>query len=383
VIDSLRREDPEFLLVDAGDFTGTPSPASEATSLFLLEMMGRLGYDAASPGVLDLSLGRDLLVSLASNGPVPLVSANLRGPDGERLDLSDRLLVERNGVLVGITGVLVVPDRLRSEVEGSGFSVADPRTALEPVLRDLRRQAGVVVLLADGPTREIHALGERLRGLIDVVVVGESGSRPGLQHPEHGGALYLSAMSKGQALGRARIGMKDGRVDRIVGDEIVLFRDVFEDPEVAQMVDDFADTLNELLRSHRLAEARDRVAPDGHAYLGVEGCASCHVREYRIWLETPHASAMQTLVEEGRDATPECFRCHVTGHGDPTGYALGAETAAGLRNVQCEVCHDKGTRHARDGSYGRNRLMESCVECHDPENSPDWDPEVYWLMMEH
>ncbi len=73
----------------------------------------------------------------------------------------------------------------------------------------------------------------------------------------------------------------------------------------------------------------------------------------------------------------------MTGHGDATGYRPGATAKPTLTGVQCEVCHDKGTRHARDGSYGRSLLMDGCGRCHDETNSPDFDPETYWLMIEH
>ena len=124
-------------------------------------------------------------------------------------------------------------------------------------------------------------------------------------------------------------------------------------------------------------------SPDGHYYLGAENCASCHAREFEIWNETPHAHAFQTLVAAGTEALPECYGCHVTGHGDPIGYDPGYDGETRLVNVQCEVCHDKGSRHSRDGEYGRSLLKESCAKCHDLDNSPDFDLEIYWLMMEH
>ena len=87
--------------------------------------------------------------------------------------------------------------------------------------------------------------------------------------------------------------------------------------------------------------------------------------------------------EDQADALPECYGCHVTGHGDPAGYDPTVAGSESLLDVQCEVCHDKGSRHTRDGGYGSSLLMETCVSCHNPENSPDFDLEVYWLMMEH
>ena len=141
--------------------------------------------------------------------------------------------------------------------------------------------------------------------------------------------------------------------------------------------------LNSLMKDVAVAEAFERKAPDGHYFLGAESCASCHQTEYEIWMETPHAHAFATLVEAGSDALPECYMCHVTGHADPSGYDPRVVDARGFVNVQCEVCHDKGSRHSRDGDYGAELLMEGCARCHDEENSPDFHPEVYWRMIEH
>jgi hypothetical protein len=213
--------------------------------------------------------------------------------------------------------------------------------------------------------------------------VGEATTGRGRTLAEHGGAVYVVAGDRGQALGVAQVAIEGRKIVGIAAEEAVLDRDIAEEPEVAGLVDTFQRNLNELLKEQAVAKAQERRAPDGHYYLGVESCASCHQREYQLWLETPHSSAFETLVTAGTEALPECFRCHVTGDGDPAGYAPYAGDSPNLVNVQCEVCHGKGTAHARDGTYGTSLLMNSCRNCHDADNSPDFDPGVYWRMIEH
>ena len=385
MIEEERASGSRLFLVDGGDFTGTQEGAFEARGHFMLEMMAHLGYDAVTLGVTDLALGPEMLSAIAaSETGVPIVSANLAlSGDGSR-PFGDEVVVERGGLKVGITGILIPSATGFARIEKAGFAVTDAETAVRPLLESLRGRCDLVVLLANGDLRATQGLGERLRGLVDVVVVGDARGGRGLVQPEHGGAVFLTMGARGISLGRARVALREGGgIERIVGDEIVLVRERPEHEEVDRIVDEFEDRLNEIMRSHQLENARHQVAGDGDAFLGVGECSSCHQAEYLLWQETPHASAFQTLVDAGRDALPECVGCHVTGHGDPSGYSPVGNDATKLINVQCEVCHDKGTRHARDGSFGKSRLMNACPDCHDEGNSPDFDPEVYWLMIEH
>ena len=370
------------MLVDCGDFTGSQTATAKARGLFLLEMMGRLGYDAINVGAGDLKLGRDLLEALASEEERGLLSANLLDAETGQTVFPTRRIVEKSGVRIGITGALLPAVGSKAAAEKAGLVIGDVEESVRGVLEELRRETDVVVFLASGGLRDVRAIGERLHGLADVVVIGSASGGRGIVQPEHGGAVYVTMGPRGQAVGLANLGLVDGRVDRLIGDELTLFGDLAEDPEVIELVSNFEGTLNDLMKSHFVEEARARAAPDGHEFLGARVCSDCHLREFEIWLETPHAWAFQTLMSADRESLPECYGCHVTGHGDPTGYVPGPEGFA-LANVQCEVCHDKGTRHRRDGSYGLPLLMDACSRCHDSENSPDFDRDAYWLMIEH
>jgi hypothetical protein len=209
--------------------------------------------------------------------------------------------------------------------------------------------------------------------MIDVVIVGNREKDRGFVHPEHGGALYITAGDRGQVLGIAKVALGEEGAAAMRGETFTLSKRVPEKPEIREMVDDFQRNLNSLLREQAVAQAAQRASPDGHFYLGEQTCARCHRVEAQIWSKSAHAHAFQTLVDADAESLPECFRCHVTGSGDPSGYVPGSLEAVTFENVQCEACHGKGTRHARDGSYGEGLLLDSCITCHTPENSPDFD----------
>lgn len=384
VIDTARAMAPRVVLLDAGDFTGVQDASGSTRGLFLLEMTRKFGYDAITIGEGDSRLGLDLIRSLASDPSLPVVSANLRDHETGKLLFPQMRIIEKSGVKVGVTAVTAASSPEGGELAKIGIDAGDAEKALSDVLPALRRKSDVTVLMARMTLEQAKALGERLPDLIDVVVVGSNEVGRDLVHRENGGAVYVTSGDRGYALGRVRMQLGENRrPERIVGDEIVLITSVGEKPEILRLVEDFRNNLNELLKEEAVRTAQSHSAPDGSYYVGAAKCAQCHKREFDLWLETKHAHAFETLVQAKSEALPECFQCHTTGARDAGGYVAGTEESESLVNVQCEVCHGKGSHHARDGSYGRGLLRAACAKCHDPANSPDFDPETYWLMIEH
>jgi Cytochrome c554 and c-prime len=347
--------------------------------MFLMEMMGQLGYDAGTIGVPETRFGGEMLRSILAEPSVPMVSANLFDEQAGKPLLPPWVIVDREGMRVGITAVTGEEPGPFQEI---GIRPEDPVESLRRVLPRLRAGSDVLVLIARLGLAESKDLVQQLAEQVDIVIVAGGRHERGVVFPETGGAVYLVTGTRGQSLARAQLALgKSGMRPNVVGDDIVLNRTVQEDPGTRGMVEEFTSNLNATMARDVVASAAERVSPDGHYYLGAENCRECHPREFSIWKETPHSAAFATLVDADAEALPECFQCHVTGNAQDAGYDPRVKTAQDLVNVQCEACHEQGSRHARDGSYGASR--ESCVRCHNPENSPDFDPEIYWLMIEH
>lgn len=115
-----------------------------------------------------------------------------------------------------------------------------------------------------------------------------------------------------------------------------------------------------------------------HSYLnGRDGCRKCHLKQYRSWEATAHATAHEKL--EGDDANnAECLACHTTGMGKPGGFVSRDETPK-LLGVQCEACHGAGSDYSdkelmkdRDASIAAGLVIptaETCQQCHN-DRSP-------------
>jgi hypothetical protein len=346
--------------------------------------MRRMRYDAINPATTELKLGLDVLLPVARESSVPFVSANLADKSTGAPLFLPSVTLEKGAMRVGVTGVTMPAVVDRPVCDSLGVAIRDPREALVPVLDELRKSTDFVVLLAHMPKDDASDLAEALSGRVDLVVVGVGTASRGRVTPEKHGALVLTAGNRGQALGFVQVAKGKGRPSALVGEEILLTHNLPLDPQIAKASDDFRRHLNEVSRITVVQKyAGGRKSADGQFYMGVSSCASCHQREFEIWQETSHAHAFATLERAGTESLRECFVCHVTGARDPVGYDPAFDTSAELVNVQCEVCHDKGSAHARDGSYGKELMHNACKQCHDAENSPDFDPEVYWLMIEH
>lgn len=118
-----------------------------------------------------------------------------------------------------------------------------------------------------------------------------------------------------------------------------------------------------------------------HDFVGAERCRSCHLEEFKIWAEGPHARAMESLSErEQKDA--RCQQCHtmVPEDGDPA-----------LTGIQCETCHGAGRWYSeawvmRDQELREQLFLQkpdekTCARCH-TESTPSLRPFLYEEKLE-
>ena len=143
-------------------------------------------------------------------------------------------------------------------------------------------------------------------------------------------------------------------------------------------------------------------------YVGSKRCEKCHEESYEIWKTSRHSIAWKSLEESNPPRTfdPECIACHVEGwnaeHRMPfkSGF-LGVDVTPDLVNVGCESCHGPGEKHmqAEIGSSvklqekyrealhldasDKEKMKAFCIQCHDLDNSPKFNYERYYKVIEH
>ena len=378
-----------MLLVDAGSFLTRKEFAREMVDELSVRAMKEMGYAATTIGYSDLYMGVDYFRERVAESGLTVVSANVYDEStGERV-VEPYAVVNVAGVKFGITGVLDhnTPVRTHRKVETSGVGVTPPDEELEKLLPEIRKKADYVVLLSHLGLKLSKELAERIPG-IDFVVVGNQSGKSSKPF-EVGGAVFLQPGTRGQNIADYRLTFDGkGDLESYDGTVVALDEKVPGDAAMALELKEHKLAVDELnkqraaeLAKKRRAEAAG-VAGFEETCLGVDAsCVRCHREQYDKWKETPHAHAFETLEAKVQSTNPQCLRCHTTCQLDlPLDGSV--SVPEGLRGVQCEACHGMGTSHARDGSYGAIRV-ETCLACHDKENSPNFSLATYLPKVMH
>jgi len=154
--------------------------------------------------------------------------------------------------------------------------------------------------------------------------------------------------------------------------------------------------------------------PSGRRFAGSAACQECHAEAYEVWENSGHAQALTTLEEARprRDGDPECLSCHVVGWAPQRfepfeGGFAGMDKTPHLAHQGCENCHGPAAAHTAvergdvrateaerdrlraelvlslDTPEGKEKAVNNCLECHDLDNSPQFDFDEYWPSVEH
>jgi Cytochrome c554 and c-prime len=133
---------------------------------------------------------------------------------------------------------------------------------------------------------------------------------------------------------------------------------------------------------HNRVAFADRLPPPRAAgqagYVGITVCATCHARAAAVWNGTAHSHAYETLASQFKEFNLECVSCHVTGYERPGGSTV--THVDKLTNVQCEVCHGPGSKHAANpkdvGAIVATPGPDRCLECHHSPHVEQFDPSL-------
>jgi len=371
-----------------------------------VEAMRQMGYQAIAFGVRDLRLpaGELLAVAAGLDSQSSLyVSANV-GLFGFTQNLTpQKKVIEVAGVRLGVTAIL--GDSWHPEVNNPDIQLAPAEEKLKEIVPQLKQEADLLILLAHASHEESWKLGERYPEFDIVVTAGTPPSPPPEPTLYPDGRMFIEVGTKGMdaiVLGFFASGEPKVRYQRVPLDSRFP-----QSPEVLALLVDYQEQLKLLgFEGLGLRPAPNPKLAEMGQYVGSKKCETCHEISYDVWRKSGHAKAWRTLkeLEIPRTHDPECVSCHVVGW-HPTEYFpyeggyWSEETTPHLVDVGCEACHGPGENHIRAemGSdfEAQERFRElvrltledarnwQCVSCHDLDNSPDFDFDTYWPLIEH
>ncbi len=380
-LDSVWNEEIEVLIVDGGDLFGRRNKNERYQTRFLCEMTAALGIDAIGVGEKDFNYGLKFLNEMIDTYDLPFTSANIYNKASDELMFPEYIVVERNGIKFGLVSVLAPNQKIITMTsDESEIVVKDALAALRTVIPKLRKEADCVILLGhlgEGNTEDTI---REVKG-IDICLLGHTFKNYKSERFQDE-TLMLASSPEAKYLGRCDLFVDDsnGEVMAASVSAIDFGPEVADDPEMLAKVNAYKADLEEFKKAKRAEYPRVH-GSDKEMFVGERTCKGCHEQEWSAFTESGHRKAFQTLRTRGQNFEPECLSCHTTGYQYKEGYADESPYNR-LVNVQCEACHGYGSEHNRGGDYA-SRAKDSCVVCHDKENSPEFDYATYWEKIKH
>jgi 2',3'-cyclic-nucleotide 2'-phosphodiesterase (5'-nucleotidase family) len=233
LIDSLKADLGEVLLLDGGDYAHHSQSHDERVNWFILRAMGRMGYDAMTLGELELYRGVDYVRSIIDSTQVPITLANGRFSASQAPIGEEFILLEVKGMTVGLIG-LIGQDfgEGREKFAELGFDVADPFETAADLVPKVKKKADIVVVLAHMASADAFQLPKAVPG-IDVIIFGHY---PGTVAPSQvSGAVVVRPGQRGQYLGETRLVLSpENKIVSYSGQAVIIDISIIpEDPEIA------------------------------------------------------------------------------------------------------------------------------------------------------
>ncbi len=224
-----------LLLLDAGDsLVGDQAPATDTLGATSVELMNRLGYDAAALGGRDLALGVSVLRQRMAEAKFPLLSANAVDAGSGRPIGQPYAVLTAGGRRIAIVGL--------SEVSAAdGISVSDPLAAARAIVPEAAREADAVVLLSHAGGAVDRQIADSVPG-IALIVEGGGPALAAARPSAGGGALLVHADEGTYGHAGRRVGVAElvlngqGQIAAYEWRAVALSPDYADAPAVADWV---------------------------------------------------------------------------------------------------------------------------------------------------
>lgn len=421
-LEVLKERQWPFVTVDLGDVAQKSGIQRMKKYKLTMESMKKMGFLAVGVGINEMSMPLiEALANYSLENPTPsVVAANLLGKKEKFVDLVKSVEVSKpigKEPVVGVIG-MVGPSVVESIRDSSGDLKFESVAQLLPdMIKEIdNKKAEVRVLLYQGSLKEAEACAARFQQF-NVIVCRTREDEPSEKPETVGDTMIVGVGHKGRYVGVVgffRTGKADKPFD--LRYQLVPLGPDLEWPDKPNPIIDLFEQYSKELEKENYLEKNPRSKHPiqlekeyrDAVYVGSAACKSCHKREYKIWAESAHAHAYQTLVDStrpsGRQFDAECIVCHVIGFDHESGFVTKDKTPK-LLDVGCENCHGPGSLHVKGNTDEKmlrlmnpyktqpneteeeakrriNLLDQSCQKCHDQDNDVHWSIDK-WKKIAH
>ena len=380
------------LLVDAGNTTYGNREYDRLKFSHILDAMALMRYDAVNLGPTDVSLTRDELVALVKAHPsLPFVSCNVLDARSRRPVVKPYVVRRFGGYRIGITGV--TGNQL--DAVGEGLMIVPPIEALSQWAPKVAKRCDYLVVAAFVDRATMEEIARKFYE-VDAVLGGDVPQSSGYAETVNRATLF-AVTDRGKLIGRVALKRSEaGALELVAGTGLAVKDSLPTDPRVVAVVDAFKGELKR--RRIEFAESAEHLDPiaapprsaEADHYVGSQACQECHAPCYAVWQKSAHLRSLEVLRPRNNQYDPECLPCHVLGYGASDGYVSEEKTPL-LACVQCESCHGRGAKHVEAHKAGEAPMVSSlravtpntCIKCHDEENSENFTYAGFWPRIKH
>lgn len=372
VLSELKKKYPKRLLLDAGSSFREPTVQGRLAAIAYAKSLVTLKYDAVAISPADLVFGRQFI---EENGKEFFFVSNMRWKNVESPLVVSSKTFKVNGDEVEVFAIVAPSDvylGAQSDVE-----VEEP---LEFLNKHARKDTLTIVLCSTSQENaKAYISHPDVEVVINAYVEAKIEDTPLYEFKDK--KVLSEAGIFGSRVGVLKIRQKKGELLSVENEFIPLHKGYRDGQRVRQYYDDYeSEVKNLFLQSLAGKPAFDK---EKSPYIGSEACAKCHQKAYKIWEESKHSHAWESLKKVGKTFDPECINCHVIGFGKDGGF-YSEEDSPHLIGVGCEACHGPAKAHAKEAKKGLPEFTrESCRVCHTNERSPAFEAKSYWKKIKH
>jgi len=365
-----RQRNQQALFLDAGDFLTTIG--RQRKDEYVIQAYEKLEYDAIAIGDQEFRNGWNFFKYKTFASNLPLICANLREKVGLPHLVEPFVIKEINGCRIGIVGIIstgvfeYIPKTAYADLEILPFF-----NELKKVVAELLNKSDLIIVLAHLKDEEIQQVAQNISG-IDIIIQGHRADYDPPIAAQIDDKFLINAGVEGAYVGEIRFNFEPKKKQQnFVFKSICIADSIFEDPSMLDFIEPYFFEFDLL---------RQQYGPiaEGMQFYGSSYCRQCHVLEYDQWVNSRHAHAFNSIENS---ANKLCWKCH-----SMAGKAQQPDNSkVMLKNVQCDACHRYVSAHIDPAisPHPDNKAREQCQRCHDSENSPNFNFEVYWEKIQH
>lgn len=177
LVGRFEEENPNTLLIDAGDTFHGKTLATLEEGESIVEIMNLMGYDYMAPGNHDFNYGTDKLIELAAMAEFPIITANVL-KDSKTI-LPPYEITEIDGVKIGFFGLTSEETTFKTHPDNvEGIEFANAITVSQQIVDELSEQVDIIICIGhigmdEGTEITSEMICEQVDG-IDLFIDGHS-----------------------------------------------------------------------------------------------------------------------------------------------------------------------------------------------------------------